>query len=123
MSSYVVERNLGQYIFFMDVSPAWWLNHRSSDEKIIKYIMDKFGRDYYPRTIFQARKQVDLDDLGNPLSRYIRSEIINRDFSFEFLPEEEIHKSHYTIRNGNVIFENNLRRQNARLKISVRVYN
>jgi uncharacterized protein YukJ len=123
MSSYVVERNLGQYIFFMDVSPAWWLNHRSSDEKIIKYIIDKFGRDYYPRTIFQARKQVDLDDLDNPLSRYIRSEIRNVDFSFEFLPEEEIHKSHYTIRNGNVIFENNLRRQNARLKISVRVYN
>jgi uncharacterized protein YukJ len=123
MSSYVVERNLDQYIFFMDVSPTWWLNHRTSNEKIIKYVIDKFGRDYYPRTIFQARKEVDLDDLSNSLSRYIRSEIRNADFSFEFLPEEEIHKSHYTIRNGNVIFEDNLRRQNARLKISVRVCN
>ena len=104
----------------MDVSPTWWLSHRSSDEKIIKYVIDKFGRDYYPRTILLSRKEVDLDDLDNSLSRYIRSEIRNADFSFEFLPEEEIHKSHYTIRNGNIIFENNLRRQNARLKISVR---
>lgn len=122
MSSYVVERNLGKYIFFMDVSPTWWLNHRSSDEKIIKYVIDKFGRDYYPRTILLSRKEVGLDNLGNSLSKYIKSEIRNADFSFEFLPEEEIYKSHYTIRNGTVIFENNLRRQNARLKISVRAH-
>ena len=123
MSSYVVERNLDKYIFFMDVSPRWWLNHRSSEEKITKYVIDKFGRDYYPRTIFQSRIEVDLDDMSNSLSRYIRSEIEKGYFSFEFLPEEEIHRSHYIIRNGNVIFEDNLRKQNARLKISVKVYN
>ena len=123
MSSYVVERNLDHYIFFMDVSPTWWLDHRSSNEKVIKYIMDKFGRDYYPRTILQARSEVDLDDLNNPLSRYIRSKIENGDFSFEFFPEEEIHRSRYTIRNGTVTFEKNLKKQNSRLKISVKVYN
>jgi hypothetical protein len=123
MSSYVVERNLDRYIFFMDVSPRWWLNHRSSEEKITKYVMDKFGRDYYPRTIFQSRMEVDLDDMSNSLSRYIRSEIKKGCFSFEFFPEEEIHRSHYIIRNGNVIFEDNLRKQNARLKISVKVSN
>jgi len=123
MSSYVVERNLDKYIFFMDVSPRWWLNHRSSNEKIIKYVMDKFGRDYYPRTIFQSRKEIDLDDMENSLSRYIRSEIENANFSFEFLPEEELRRSHYTIQNGNVIFEGTIRKQNARLKISVKVCN
>jgi hypothetical protein len=122
MTSYVVERNLGRYIFFMDVSPRWWLNHRSSNEKITNHVIDKFWRDYYPRTILQAKREVDLDDHDEPLSRYIRSEIRNAYFLFEFLPEEEIRKSHYTIRNGNVIFENNLRRQKARLKISVRTY-
>jgi hypothetical protein len=123
MSSYVVERNLDHYIFFMDVSPTWWLNHRSSSEKIIKYVVDKFGRDYYPRTVLQSRMEIDLDDMGNFLSRYIRSKIRKGDFSFEFLPEEEIRKSCYTIRNGNVMFENNLKKQNSRLKISVKVYN
>jgi len=123
MSSYVVERNLDNYIFFMDVSPSWWINHRSSIEKIIKYVKDKFGRDYYPRTVRARKEVVDLDDLSNSLSRYIRSKIRNGDFSFEFFPEEEICKSSYVIRNGNVIFEDNLRRQNARLKISVKVYN
>jgi hypothetical protein len=123
MSSYIVERNLDKYIFFMDVSPRWWLNHRSNNEKIIKYVMEKFGRDYYPRTIIQARNEIDLDDMNNSLSRYIRTEVRNADFAFEFLPEEEIRKSHYTIRNGSVIFEKDLRKQNARLKISIRVYN
>jgi uncharacterized protein YukJ len=123
MSSYIVERNLDKYIFFMDVSPKWWLNHRSDNEKITKYVMEKFGRDYYPRTIFQSRKEIDLDDMDYSLSRYIRSEIRKGDFSFEFLPEEEIHKSHYIIKNGNVFFEDNLRKQNARLRISVKVYN
>ena len=123
MSSYIVERNLDKYIFFMDVSPKWWLSHRSNNEKITKYVIDKFGRDYYPRTIYQSRKEIDLDDMDNVISRYIRSEIGKGDFSFEFLPEEEIHKSHYIIRNGNVFFEDNLRRQNARLKISVNAHN
>jgi len=123
MSSYVVERNLDNYIFFMDVSPSWWINHRSSIEKIIKYVKDKFGRDYYPRTVRARKEVVDLDDLSNSLSRYIRSKIRNGDFSFEFFPEEEICKSSYVIRNGNVMFEKNLKKQNARLKISVKVCN
>lgn len=122
MSSYVVERNLDHYIFFMDVSPTWWLDHRSSNEKITNYIIDKFDRDYYPRTILQARKEVDLDNLNNPLSTYIRSKIRNADFSFEFFPEEEIRRSRYTIRNGTVTFEKNLKKQNSRLRISVKVY-
>jgi hypothetical protein len=67
--------------------------------------------------------EVDLDDMTNSLSRYIRSEIEKGDFSFEFLPEEEIHRSHYIMRNGNMIFEDNLRKQNARLKISIKVCN
>lgn len=123
MSSYIVERNLDRYIFFMDVSPRWWLNHKSSNEKIIKYVIDKFGRDYYPRTIRQSRNQIDLDDTNRFLSRYIRSEIKNANFTFEFLPEEEIRKSHYIIRNGSVVFERCLRKQNARLVIFIRVYN
>lgn len=123
MSSYIVERNLDRYIFFMDVSPRWWLNHKSSNEKIIKYVIDKFGRDYYPRTIRQSRNQIDLDDMNRFLSRYIRSEIKNANFTFEFLPEEEIRKSHYIIRNGSVVFERCLRKQNARLVIFIRVYN
>lgn len=107
----------------MDVSPRWWLNHKSSNEKIIKYVIDKFGRDYYPRTIRQSRNQIDLDDMNRFLSRYIRSEIKNANFTFEFLPEEEIRKSHYIIRNGSVVFERCLRKQNARLVIFIRVYN
>lgn len=85
--------------------------------------MEKFGRDYYPRTIFQTRREVDLDDLNNSLSKYIRSMIRNGDFSFEFFPEEEIHRSNYIIRNGNIMFEKNLKKQNARLKIYVKVCN
>ena len=119
--SYVVERNLDNYIFFMDVSPTWWLNHRSNNDKIIKYVIEKFSRDYYPRVVFQSREKVDLDEPKNSLSKYVTSKIRNGEFTFEFIPEEEKRKLCYTIRNGYTAFEQNLRKQEARLRISVKV--
>ena len=119
--SYVVERNLDHYIFFMDVSPTWWLNHRSSNEKIIKYVIEKFSRDYYPRVVLQSREKIDLDDPKNPLSKYVTSKIRNGEFTFEFIPEEEKRKLSYTIRNGYTAFEQALRRCEAKLRILVNV--
>ena len=119
--SYVVERNLDNYIFFMDVSPTWWLNHRSSNDKITKYVIEKFSRDYYPRVVFQSREKIDLDEPKNSLSKYVTSKIRNGEFTFEFIPEEEKRKLCYTIRNGYTAFEQNLRKQESRLRISVKV--
>ena len=119
--SYVVERNLDHYIFFMDVSPTWWLNHRSSNEKIIKYVIEKFSRDYYPRVVLHSRERIDLDDPKKPLSKYVTSKIQNGEFSFEFIPEEEKRKLSYAIRNGYTVFEQDLRRREARLRILVNV--
>ncbi len=123
MSSYVVEQVLDKHLFFMDVSPNWWLSHRSSNSKILQYVKIKFERDYYPRMMYIGRNKIDLDDMQNPVSRYIRTKIENGEFVYEFLPEEEIRKAHYVIQNGNVLFENDIKKQNARLKILIPVYN
>lgn len=122
MSSYIVEKVLDEYLFFMDVSPCWWVKHRSSEIKIKQYVKFKFQRDYYPRTVFEGRHKIDLDDMQNPISRYLRARIDSGQFSYEFLPEEEILKTHYVIKNGNILFEKDLKKQNARLKLYIPVY-
>jgi hypothetical protein len=105
----------------MNVSPTWWLNHRSNNDKIIKYVIEKFSRDYYPRVVLHSRERIDLDDPKNFLNKYVTTKIRNGEFTFEFIPEEEKRKLCYTIRNGYTAFEQNLRKQEARLKISVKV--
>jgi hypothetical protein len=118
--AYVVEKSLEHYVFFMDVTPKWWINHRNSQDKIIKYVIEKFSRDYYPRVIIKSRNKIDLDDKQNFLGRYITSQIENSEFTFEFFPEEEKRYISHTIRNGTIAFEQNLRRQGSRLRILVK---
>jgi hypothetical protein len=73
----------------MDGSPTWWLNNPTNNDKIIKYIIEKFSRDYFPRVVLQSRSKIDLDDPRDFLSRYSMSKLRNGEFTFEFIPEEE----------------------------------
>ncbi len=119
MSSYTVDRILERYQFFMDVSSTWWRNYRDNDEKIKKYIFQKFLRDYYPRIIVFRGSVHDIDEANNPLRTEILSKIKNGDFSYEFKPEEEKCKTSYVIKNGTVFISQNRKKHNAKLELLI----
>ena len=119
MSSYTVHRILDQYQFFMDVSSTWWRNYRDNDEKIKKYVFQKFLWDYYPRVIVFRGKVHDIDEPDNPLRIYILSKIKRGDFSFEFKPEEEKYQTSYLIKNGTVSISQKRKRQNTKLELLI----
>lgn len=119
MSSYTVNRILERYQFFMDVSSTWWRKHRDDEEKIRKYVNEKFFWDYYPRVIVFRGKINDIDKPNNPLRRNILSKIRKGDFSYEFKPEEEKYKTSYLIKNGTVSISQNRKKQNAKLELLI----
>lgn len=107
--------------FLMDISPQWWLKARN-DEKFLKnYVYEKFERDYYPRIITQGRNKIDLDYSGYKIKNKILKIIKNGDFSYEFLPEDEILKESYLISNGHIQFQPRRRKINSRLSIKVSI--
>ena len=122
MSKYVVEKILGNYEFFMDVSPSWWINHRSSDKKIKKYVSRKFLSDFYPRIVFLKGKKIDMDKPKDPFREAIFSKIVRGYFLVEFLPEEEQNKIRYEIKNGKVSIHQQKEKENAKLRIHVKEY-
>ena len=107
--------------FLMDISPQWWLKARN-DEKFLKnYVYEKFERDYYPRVITQGRDRIDLDHCGYKIKNEILKIIKKGDFSYEFLPEDEILKESYLISNGHIQFQPRRRKINSRLSIKVSI--
>lgn len=119
MSSYTVDRILERYQFFIDVSSTWWRNYRDDEEKIKKYVFQKFLLDYYPRIIVYRGQVHDIDEPNNPLRRDILSKIKKGDFTFEFIPEEEKCKTSYLIKNGTVFISQKRKNQNAKLELLI----
>lgn len=119
MSSYLVESISGQFEFFMDVSPNWWIVNRGSEQAIKQHVITKFARDFYPRIIINRGKKEDIGDSSNFIRKKISSKILAGDFEYEFKPEEEECKVSYVIKNGNVLFSQRRKKQSARLRILI----
>ena len=104
----------------MDVSPSWWRNHRHNSIKINDYVSEKFIQDFYPRTILQKRKKVDMDNPHDPIGQDIISKIRKGEFLVEFKPEEEKRRINYVIRNGKVSIYPKNKKENAKLCVFVK---
>jgi hypothetical protein len=107
--------------FFMDVSPSWWLKAREDEIFLKKYVFEKFECDYYPRTITQGRKEIDLGQSGQLIKERILENLKFGNFKYEFLPEDENIKESYLISNGNIHFHPRRKRTNSRLLIKVNI--
>ena len=91
--------------FYMDVSPEWWIESRKDESCIKKYIYEKFEYDFYPRNLSDNLKSILLNKLKNG------------QFVYEFLPEDEYIKEHYSIWNGTVSNQPSKKLTNSRLCI------
>ena len=107
--------------FLKDVSPHWWIKARNNEKFLKQYVFEKFEQDYYPRVINQGRKKMDLDYNGRPIKELVLNLLKHGNFSYEFLPEDEILKESYLISNGYVQFQPRRKSINSRLRIKVRI--
>lgn len=106
----------------MDVSPKLWRSHKFNDEKIKRYVIEKFTHDFYPRIVPLNGKKVDMDNSNDPLRDDIISKINRGDFVVEFNPEEERRKIGYVIKNGRISIHTKKKKENAKLCITVKEY-
>jgi len=109
---------MAKLVFYIDVSPKWWIRARKDKEFLKSYVSERFETDFYPRTIQNRRNEIDLDK-----SIRIKKEVIMKvkhfDYDYEFLPEDEKLKESYSISNGYIHFHPRKNKTNSRLLIKI----
>ena len=111
---------MDEFVFYMDVSPKWWIKARNNSSYLESYVCDKFELDFYPRIITIRRNEIDLDKPNNKIKQEIIKKLEKNEYDYEFFPEDEKLKESYSISNGFIHFHPRKRKTNSRLLIRIK---